>query len=248
MKLIKADHHRRLEIPGVQNPVQRPVDIDKSQTGFAQLRSLRIYRFDADSVVNGHAEEDEVLIVVMAGTVELTLIDSNSEVRPRCFTVSAASDSPGHPCAAYLPPNAAYQLIPRTGSDVAYARATPAGGPPPHIFSSHDDPAHEGVALLLEEASYPRLLRVRLLQVRAEEHEIAINPIEEVEAPCEALIHFRTVPEERVATIAETGTATIPLTSWDTVAVAPGDHPTLRIAKGSSALVLIVLATCRISE
>jgi KduI/IolB family len=240
MKLIKADHHRRLEITGVPNPVQRPVDIDRSQTGFRKLRSLRIYHFDAGSVINGHAEEDEVLIVVMGGTVELTLIDNNSGDSGHPFTVSAASDSPGQPCAAYLPPDTAYRLIPRTGADVAYARATPAGGPPPRIFSSHASPAHEVIALLLEEASYPRLLRVRLLQVRPEEHEIAIDPMEEIEEPYEALLHFRTVPEERVATIAEIGAVTVPLTSWDTVAVTSGDHPTLRIAAGSSALVLIV--------
>jgi hypothetical protein len=242
MKLIKADHHRRLAIPGVPDSVLRPVDIDKAQTGFAKLRSLRIYRFDAGAVVNGHAEEDEVLILVLAGTVELTLIDNNSGDNALSFIVSAASDSPGHPCAAYLPPHAAYRLISRTGADVAYARATPADGPPPHIFSSHAGPDHEGIGLLLEEASYPRLLRVRLLQVRPGEREIAMNPTEEVEDPCEALIHVRTVPEERVATIAETGAAAIPLTSWDTVATIYGDHPTLRIATGSSALILIVFA------
>ncbi len=57
-------------MPGL---ARRPVDIDQSQTGFANLRSLRIYRFDAGSVIDGHAEEDEVFVVVMAGSVELTM-------------------------------------------------------------------------------------------------------------------------------------------------------------------------------
>ena len=72
-----------------RQPVQRPVDIDRSQTGFANLRSLRIYRFDKDSVIDGHAEEDEVLIVMMAGSVELTMMDHNAGDSP------AALDSIG---------------------------------------------------------------------------------------------------------------------------------------------------------
>jgi hypothetical protein len=246
MKLIKADHDRRIAIEGVPNPVRQPVNIDKSQTGFATLRSLRIYRFDADSVVDGHAEEDEVLIVMLAGTIELTLIENNSGDIQRPFTVSAASDAPGYPCAAYLPPHAAYRLIARTGADVAYARATPADGPQPHIFSSHAVRNHVAIALLLQEASYARLLRVRLLKITADENEIVIKPIEEVDDPCEALIHVRNFPEDQVAAIAATGAPKFPLTSWDTVAVPAGDHPTLRIAAGSSGLVLIVLATCRL--
>ncbi len=247
MRLIKAEHDRLIAIEGVPNPVKQPVSIDKSQTGFATLRSLRIYRFEADSVVDGHAEEDEVFMVVLAGTVELTLIDSNPADIPRPIIVSAVGDSPGHPCAAYLPPHAAYQLVPRTRADVAYARATPAGGPPPRVFSSHADPHHDGIAVLLQAASYPRLLRVRLLQIRAGQHEIVIKPIEELGGPCEALIHVTSVPDERFAAVAETIQATIPVTSWDTVAVTVGEQPALRIAAGSSALVLIILANFTIS-
>jgi len=261
MKLIQADHDRRITIEGVRYPVRQPVSIDKSQTGFTTLRSLRIYRFEADSVVDGHAEEDEVLIVLLEGTVELTLIGDNSASVPRPVTVSAASDAPGHPCAAYLPPHAAYRLIARTDADVAYARATPADGPAPCIFPSHAGPDHDGVAHLLQEASYPRLLRVRLIQIKAGQHEIAIKPIEEPDGPCEALIHVRSFPEGQVTAIAESGAITSPLTSWnltwsdltsrdlkswDTVAVPPGGYPALRIAAESSALVLIVLATRRL--
>ncbi len=252
MKLIKADHDRRLEIPGVPNLVRRPVDIDQSQTGFANLRSLRIYRFDADSVIDGHAEEDEVLIVVMAGSIELTMSENNSpdsqQNSPRPFTLSAANDSHSNPCAAYLPPHAAYRLIPRGDAEVAYARATPAVGRPPNVFNSQirSDQVrldHAGVAVLFEESTYPQRLRLRLVQIKATQHEIAVTPIAELEDMCEALVHLRTAPTERVATIMSTDARTTPLESWDTVSVTPGDHPTLRVAMGSSALVLVVLAT-----
>ena len=222
-------------------PVQRPVDIDKLQTGFAKLRSLRVYHFEAGSVIHGHAEEDEVLIVLMAGSVELIMIDNNSADTPQPIILSAASDSLDHPCAAYLPPHAAYQLIPRTAADVAYARATPSAGPPPKVFSSHAGPRGD-IALLLEVATYPRLLRIRLMQIRATQHEMTLTPIEEAEDTCEALIHVRTVPAERVATITAANAGPIALDSWDAVSVMPGDRPTLRFATGSSALVLVVLA------
>ena len=248
MKLIKADHDRRVEIPGVPNLVSRPVDIDKSQTGFTNLRSLRIYRFDADSVINGHAEEDEVLIVVMAGSVELTMSESNSGDNPRAFTLSAASDSHSNPCAAYLPPDAAYRLIPRGDAEVAYARATPASGRPPTVFNSHVRLDHAGVAVLLQEAAYAQRLRIRLVQIKATQHEIAVMPIEKSEDVCETLVHVRTVPDEGVATITRADAEPTPLESWDTVAVTPGDRPTLRVAMGSSALVLVVLATSIIDE
>jgi hypothetical protein len=242
MKVIKADHQRRIEIAGVREPVPRPVDIDRSQTGFANLRSLRIYRFDKDSVIAGHAEEDEVLIVMMAGSVELSMMDPNSGDSPRALILSAASDSQGDPCAAYLPPHAAYQLIPRSNAEVAYARATPADGPPPRVFRSHSVPDDSGITLLLEENNYPRRLRLRLLQVTAGQKDISVLPIPRPEDRCEALVHVRTAPAEGVASITREDATLTPLASWDTVTVLPGDCPAVSFKAGSSALVLVVIA------
>ncbi len=242
MKLIKADHHRRVEIPGLPAPALRPVDIDRSQTGFAKLRSLRIYSFDANSEINGHAEEDEVLIVVLAGSVELTMSDHNAVESPRPVTLSAADELRNNPCAAYLPPHAAYRLIPRSDAEVAYARATPTAGPPPHVFTSQPRSDHAGVALLLEESTYAQQLRLRLLQITAGQHEIAVTLIEESEETCEALIHIRTVPAELVATITTAEAEPAQLNSWDTLCIEPGERPILLATPGSSSLVLVVLA------
>lgn len=242
MKLIKADQHRRLELPGVPGTVRRPVDIDKSKTGFVNLRSLRIYCFDVDSVINGHAEEDELLIVVMAGSVELTISEGSSVENPRQYILSAVSEARSNLCAAYLPPHAAYKLVPQHEAVVAYARATPAGGRSAAVFSSHLNLHHAEVVVLLEESTYPQRLRIRVLQISALQNDIAVTPIEESEDICEALVHVRMMPSERVATIAGTDGVMIPLASWDTIAVTPGARPTLRVALGSSALVLIVMA------
>ncbi len=240
MKRIQADPQRRIEIAGVAEPVQRPVDIDRTQTGFNVLRSLRIYRFDQGSVIDGHAEEDEVLIVVMAGSVELSMMDHDSADRPRPFTLSAAGKAHSDPCAAYLPPAAGYRLVAKSNAEVAYARATPASGRPCHVFHSNSVPHANGVTLLLEENNYPQLLRLRLLQIETAPHDTTVLPIHQSEERCEAFVHLRTIPSEGAAATITCEPAT--LASWDTVAVMPGDSPTLTFKAGSSALLLVVLA------
>ena len=242
MNLIKADHDRRLEIPGVPGLVRRPVDIDQSRTGFTALRTLRIYRFDAESVINGHAEEDEVFIVVIAGSVELTMSSDNWPDSQRMFTLEAPGNSPNAACAAYLPPHAAYQLIPRSEADIAYARATPVDGRPPKVFTPQFRTIAAGVTVLVDESTYAERLRLRLVQIDAQQNAVALSLINESEAQCEALVHVRTMPAERSATITKTDAAPTLLDSWDTVAVAPGDRPTLRIDIGSLALAFIVMA------
>ena len=73
LRLFEPDHERRVLVPGVPGPARRPVDIDQSVTGFDTLRSLRVYRFDSGAVIDGHAEEDEVFVVVVAGRAELSV-------------------------------------------------------------------------------------------------------------------------------------------------------------------------------
>ncbi len=99
-----------------------------------------------------------------------------------------------------------------------------------------------GITVLLEETAYPQRLRLRLVQIGAAQNDVAFAPIDESEAVCEALVHVRTVPAEVAVAIAEPDAEPILLESWDTAALAPGDRPVLRIAAGSSVLVLIVLA------
>ncbi|MEO7029962.1 MAG: 5-deoxy-glucuronate isomerase [Acidobacteriaceae bacterium] len=242
MKLIKADHERRLEIPGVPGLARRPVDIDQSKTGFANLRSLRIYRFDAESVIRGHAEEDEVFVVVMAGSVELKVSRGDAGNTASVFTLSAADDSQNEACAAYLPPHAAYELVPRTDADIAYARATPMSSRPPTVFGTHVRMDGAGVSVLLEETTYADRLRLRLVQIDAQQDDVVFPPIDKSEGMCEALIHVGSASPVRVDEISGPGGGTVSLDSWDTVTVAPGECPTLRIAKGTSAMVLVVLA------
>jgi hypothetical protein len=243
MILIKPDMNRRIAIPGVPGPVLRPVDIDQARTGFSSLRTLRIYSFDKGSVIEGHAEEDEVLIVMMGGSIALLMMTPDSGDPPHSLTLTAASDSPGGPCAAYLPPHACYRLTAESNAEVAYVRATPSGGPPPHVFRSHSVPDHRGVTILLEEKNYARQLRLRLVQVKTGQEDMSVMPMQEREHTYEALIHVRTTPSEGVANLARQHAPLTPLASWDTIAVAPGDSPAISFKAKSSALVLIVFAT-----
>ncbi len=238
MRRIQANYDRYVELEGV-GPVSRPVDIDQSVTGFETLRTLRIYRFEPGSVIDGHAEEDEVFIIVLSGSVELTMTVNSEEGTPALL--AAASASQNSSCAAYLPPHAAYRLVPNNPADIAYVRATPVGSRPPKVFTRLVSRDASGVTVLLDETAYAEKLSVRLTNVEASQDDVTLTPINHAEAMCEALIHVRNLLAEADATMASANSAPIVLESWDTVSVDPGERPTLCIAR-SSALVLTVLA------
>ena len=239
MKLLKPDFNRRIEIPGVPVPVRRPVDIDQSRTEFTNLRTLRIYQFDAGSVIDGHAEEDEVFIAVLAGSVELTMRLGDSA---GSAVLTGADDANTSPCAAYLPPNGAYRMVVSDEADVAYVRATPKSGQAPRVFDRSVARESETVTVLFDESSYAEKLRLRLVQIDAREHEIEFPLLSEREGNCEALVHLGKVPAAK-ATLRGADSASLSIESWDSVAISPGENPNLHLAQGSSAQLLIALAT-----
>ena len=240
MILIKPLHERRIELPGVPSPVPRPVDIDSSVTGFASLRTLRIYRFEEGSVIEGHAEEDEVFIVVLSGAVELTM--TANDIAPVFVMLSDPLSAQGDGCAAYLPPGAAYKLIARSDADVAYARATPVGARPPQIFAASRTKQNSGVHILLDQRNYAERLRLRLLEVPLLKSDLSFTLAENVDPECEALIHFRITPSERQIEATSTESDPILLDSWDTLAIAPLEPLSCKIGSGTSALILVTMA------
>ncbi|MGB8014055.1 MAG: 5-deoxy-glucuronate isomerase [Terriglobales bacterium] len=236
MKVVKADFGRHIELAGVAAPVPRPVDIDQSQTGFRNLRTLRIYRFDSGSVIDGHAEEDEVFIVVLSGSVELTMTVGSEPGQPKIL--SGPNDADGSACAAYLPPHAVYRLVPHNRADVAYARATPVGSRPPKVLPQAGTPHRKTQVTSLEETTYAEKLRLRLIQIDATRGPVMIAPMCESETTCEAFVHVRNVEAGAATILPSSGSASVVLDSWDTVALTPGERPMLRIGAGS-ALVLV---------
>ena len=70
----------------------------------------------------------------------------------------------------------------------------------------------------------------------------ALTPIRSSDGVGEGLIHVRTTPVHNAATIETAGGSASMLESWDTIAVDPGESPTLRVAAGSWAMGLVVAA------
>ena len=243
MHVIKADHQRRISLEGVSQPVPRPVDIDEAKTGFSVLRSLRIYRFEAASVIDGHAEDDELLMVVLTGSVRLTLSGREIEQDSPDFLLSAVDASPGLPSVAYLPPGGAYRLTPQTSADVAYARARSSVRREPAVFSAGSPSGDIGSAVLFEERGYGQHLRLRVTRVEGPHDVPAITSAEPSESACETLVYVRTQPAHGALTLLAERAEPLALESWDTVAVPPNETAKLHAADASSALLLIVQAT-----
>ena len=242
MHLIKANHERAVELAGVTGLVPRPVDIDQTSTHFKALRTLRIYRFTPPAVIDGHAEDDEVFIAVLTGSVDLVMRSENWPDSGASFRLTAANDREAVACAAYLPPQAEYQLTPVVSAEVAYARAKPTGSRAPHILTSAPRVENAGACVLLENSTHAERLRCRLMQIDAAFQSMAVAPIRDDEEQSETLIHVRTRPARSAATIETDGSPSTALESWDTIALPPGSNPTLRVSAGTSAVGFIVMA------
>lgn len=125
MQIIDADPHRMIDLPGV-GPCPRPVDIDQKLTGFARLKSLRIYRFAPNVTIEGESEEDEVYVVPLDGSVAMQIGGDH----PADARLSSKGDR-----ALYMTPHHAYRLTPSVVTQVAYARAAAEGRVPTHVVA-----------------------------------------------------------------------------------------------------------------
>ena len=245
MLVIRPDATRLIEIPGVPAPVRRPVDVDQAITGFSSLRTLRIYRFDQGSIIEGHAEEDEVYIVVLAGSLELTISTEAELACPEPAILCSPGALREAACAAYLSPGSSYKLIARSETDVAYARATPRSVRKPKIFAPPEQGAGVGIHLLLEDTTCAERLRFRLLHIDATAAAVLFSP---GASKGERLIHITSSVREQSTVMREADSQPpAPISSEDTVAIAPDDQLVINFAEGSRCLVLIVEASQTLS-
>lgn len=242
-KVIKADATRRIALHGVAEPVPRPVDVDQTLTGFKTLRTLRIYRFSPPAVIDGHAEDDEVYIVVLCGSVDLIMRSTHWNANDVVHTLTAATLSGPVNCAAYLPPQAEYRLTPRNAADIAYVRAMPSLARAPAVISSAPLCSETGVYSLLKEEHFAERLRLQLQQIDAGPRGIDLAPMRRLQDRGESLLYVRTTPTHGAAGIKVGAAPIAPLESWDTVVVENDDDPTLHVAAGSSVLALTAYAT-----
>ena len=243
MILIKPDPDRRVHIPGVADPVPRPVDIDSSTTGFSSLRTLRIYQFAEGCVIDGHAEEDEVFIFVLSGSIELTIVGVDGQNSSGPMKLGAPDEAEGSACVAYLPPTSAYHLAALETASVAYTRATPSSSAPPQWFFCSAIRLASGVNLLWEEFAYAQRLRARILRFNAADEDITFAPIYESEAGYEGLVHVTIhSPDGTIHLLSTPDTVPLALASGDTIAAAPGEQIRLECSRGSVSTVFVFLA------
>ena len=238
-RVLKADPAGRVTLEGV-GPVPRPVDIDEAQTGFEALKTLRIYRFAPPGVIHGHAEQDEVFIVILSGEVDLQMRSEQWARSDEHFSLSAPRLLDTALCAAYLPPHAEYELTPRTAADVAYVRALPLSARSPALFASVARRPRAGRAVLLDESSHAERLRLKLLQLDTDA--TVTDLFDDAPLTGESLIHLRTEPSN-AARAQVPGRGWAGLESGDTLVVLPNERACIRLGAHARALALVVSAT-----
>ncbi|MBE7157158.1 MAG: 5-deoxy-glucuronate isomerase [Rhodospirillales bacterium] len=247
MRLIPADFERRIALPGVSEPVQRPVDIDRSVTGFAQLRSFRVYCFDAGTAIDGHAEEDEVFLILLSGTIRLKLGATEGETStalPVALRAPKRSAREGVSCAVYLPPGGAYFLEATSDAVVAYARATPSfSGAMPKVFTAPPIQGHAAIESVFADQNYAERLQVRLYSLRTEAEDVAFSPGEDAGGDFEALLQVYSAQERALLHVGSAGQGDFSkLASFDSVAFRSAERPRVHLVSGVDAFLLLVLA------
>lgn len=241
MRLIKPDANRRIALPGVAEPVPRPVDIEAAQIGFKLLRTLRIYRFAQGTHIEGHAEEDEVYIAVLAGSIELVIRTAVGTESRYVLAAPDASSSAAR-CVAYLPVHGEYVLTAQADADVAYARATPRGARPPASFTIDAAPATRTASpVILDLLLHAERLRLQLLRVSGRTVDLRANLFGGGLGADGALLHVRSSRNgAQIAVVANGQRET--LHDGDTVAIGADERATLESGPGTDVLGLLVWA------
>jgi hypothetical protein len=241
MRLIKSDADRRISLPGVPEPVPRPVDIESAQTGFRLLRTLRVYRFPQGTHIDGHAEEDEVYIAVLSGAIELVIRTAAGD-ESRYELAAPESSASAVACVAYLPVHGEYQLTARTDADVAYARATPQGARPAASFPIRaTTEAPPGSPVLLDLRSHAERLRLQLLRISDRARQSRMDLFDGGASADGALLHVRSKNNgARLAVVADGRREK--LHDGDTVAIGAGERAALEGGFGTDVLGMLVWA------
>jgi KduI/IolB family len=117
---VASDPGRRLFFEGI-GEVERPLEVTPELTGW-DAPSARAYQYRMGQVVDGDAEDDEMVMVLLWGEVALsaTGIDERVCVRRDPFTEPAT--------VLYLPPGGSYRADVRADAHVLYCRAPGSDG------------------------------------------------------------------------------------------------------------------------
>jgi hypothetical protein len=224
MLIVRPDFARTIDLPGA-GLCRRPIDIDRSRTGFSNLVSLRVYSFAAGVGIDGEAEGDEVFIVLMRGAADIAISQDGR-------TVGAFSlRREGGTRIVYMPPHASYRLTAAADCDIAYARAEPSGTKLPEVRSFAPD------ADRLDVAGHATGMNLALATVRAGE---VVGLCEDGQSP-ERFVHIR-AGDGTTATIGGDR-----LGDWDTAVLHDDEMDLIEIETGT-AEILTVSASRRRNE
>ena len=221
MLFVHPDFDHQINLPGA-GLCSRPVDIDRTHTGFSELVSLRIYSFAEGVVIDGQAEEDEVFIVLLRGRADVTVLVDGPP------SDSFQLQRGGGSRAIYMPPHSSYQLSAISECDIAYARAMPTGEKMPPVLGftpSADRLDIIGHALGME---------LMLATVAAGRHSASFNA---TPSP-ERFIHVRS---DGAVTATIGGEA---MGNWDSVALSAGESALLTVHTGTVDVLTICATRC----
>jgi hypothetical protein len=123
---IASDPTRRLLIDGA-GLVERPLEVTPELTGWA-APTARAYTYRAGQVIDGEAEGDEMVMLLLRGDVDLAA----DGIVQRCVRVDPFADAA---VVLYLAPGGAYRASVRADSHVLYCRAPAAGSRPTRILA-----------------------------------------------------------------------------------------------------------------
>ena len=219
------------------------MDVDQATTSFHTLRTLRVYRFEENSVIEGHAEEDEVYLVLLSGSVDLIVRVSDDAEAALSAELAAPSNLEIVESAVYLPPGSSYRLFATSEASVAYGRAASTSSRKPRTFETRLITKTSETDIVLESGDYAESLRFRVALISVRGARTSFSPFEAAESSMEKLLHVTgaTIAGGPLACVT-TPTESLQLSSGDTVASTPGESPTLAFAEGSVGLTLMLMA------
>lgn len=221
MLIVRPDFDHQIDLPGA-GLCPRPVDIDRSHTGFSELVSLRVYSFAESVMIAGEAEEDEVFIVLLRGRADVTA--SGGE----CQSVSFQLQRDRGVRAIYLPPRASYRLSAISDCDIAYARAKPNGEKIPPVLGFIPG------ADRLDIIGHALGMELVLATVAAGHHAISSHA---ASLP-ERFVHVRSDGEVTATIAGET------MGDWDSVALGSGEDVFLAVHAGTADFLTISATRC----
>jgi 5-deoxy-glucuronate isomerase len=123
---VASDYDARIWIEGT-GECERRLEITPAIAGWDYL-SFRTYTFRAGMVIDGESESDEMVMVLLSGTVTMAAAGNDWLLEGRNSVFE------GRPHAIYLPPGYTYKMSVHTDADCAYGRAPAEGKLQPRVI------------------------------------------------------------------------------------------------------------------